>query len=481
MKKSITLACMCVLMITSSCSKFDDSQIWESLKKHEERIALLETLCNKLNTNVSSLQSIVAALQNNDYVTNVSPIMEGNNNIGYTVSFAKKGSITIYHGKNGLSPVVGIKQDKDGIYYWTINGEWLLNESNNKIKANGTDGLNGLNGKDGVTPKFKIEEDYWFISYNNGRNWEKLGKAIGNNGQDGASGVWDDNIFSEVTQDEKYVYFHLSDGNIITLTKHDPLNIQFEDLTVKAICCRQWDTNKDGELSYAEAAEVTSLAGFQGNTNIVAFTELQYFPGITELGGFEGCESLWKITLPENIIKINPSAFEKCSSLTSNIVIPDKVTSIGYYAFTDCSNLESVNIPGRSNDLEVGPQNAFLRCSGKLNINCNIPDYYFMDNSFTEIFIGDNATKIGEEAFNGSDNCVITLGENINDIGSGAFKNCDNLILYIKATTPPTIPFRGLFLSSEYITIYVPSSSVQNYKTGAWQQYVDYIKPYNFN
>ena len=39
-------------------------------------------------------------------------------------------------------------------------------------------------------------------------------------------------------------------------------NISFADANVKAICVRSttgWDTNGDGELSYAEAAAVTSL------------------------------------------------------------------------------------------------------------------------------------------------------------------------------------------------------------------------------
>ena len=36
-------------------------------------------------------------------------------------------------------------------------------------------------------------------------------------------------------------------------------NITFADANVKALCVTNWDTNKDGELSYEEAAAVTSL------------------------------------------------------------------------------------------------------------------------------------------------------------------------------------------------------------------------------
>lgn len=54
--------------------------------------------------------------------------------------------------------------------------------------ADGKDGSNGENGKDGITPSFKIENDYWFVSYDNGNNWTELGKARGEDGQDGADG-----------------------------------------------------------------------------------------------------------------------------------------------------------------------------------------------------------------------------------------------------------------------------------------------------
>lgn len=59
-----------------ACAKFDDSEIWNKLDDHEERIKTLETLCTQMNTNIGALQTIVAALQKNDYVTNVVAIME---------------------------------------------------------------------------------------------------------------------------------------------------------------------------------------------------------------------------------------------------------------------------------------------------------------------------------------------------------------------------------------------------------------------
>lgn len=42
-----------------------------------------------------------------------------------------------------MTPVISkCKKDIDGIYYWTVNGDWLIVDGN-KVKAVGTDGANG--------------------------------------------------------------------------------------------------------------------------------------------------------------------------------------------------------------------------------------------------------------------------------------------------------------------------------------------------
>ena len=61
----------------------------------------LQRLCNETNTNLSALQTIVTALQNNDYITSVDPLTENGKVVGYTIKFAKSNPIVIYNGKNG--------------------------------------------------------------------------------------------------------------------------------------------------------------------------------------------------------------------------------------------------------------------------------------------------------------------------------------------------------------------------------------------
>lgn len=183
------------------CSKYDDLRNdMDDLKK---RVESLEKICNLMNSNISSLQSIVSALQSKDYVTSVSPLVSGGKTIGYIIKFDKSGTITIYDGKDGATPVISVKTDTDGKYYWTLDGEWLKDEQGNKISATGAD------GEPGITPQFKIENGYWYVSYDIAHTkWTILGKATGENG---------DSMFNSVTQDKDNVYFQLATGETITI------------------------------------------------------------------------------------------------------------------------------------------------------------------------------------------------------------------------------------------------------------------------
>lgn len=294
------LFCLMAMVAIVGCTEaYDDTDIRTEINDLKGRVTALEKMCKEMNTNIASLQTIVGALQTNDYITNVSPIVQNGKTIGYTISFAKAQPITIYHGTDGKDgqdgqdgadgedgkdssyvPQIGVKQDVDGIYYWTLDGEWLLDENGNKVKAVGTDGKDGENGKDGVdgedgkdgengqdgkdgiTPQLKIENDYWYISYDNGQTWTMLGKATGEDGQDGADGKDGESFFQSVTQDEHNVYFTLADGTVITVPKGTSLNITFaeSDLVVMS-------PNSTREISYTVTSatetvtvEVTSSA-----------------------------------------------------------------------------------------------------------------------------------------------------------------------------------------------------------------------------
>ena len=106
-----------VLAMAVSCTEpYDDTQIRTDIEDLKERVTALEELCREMNTNISSMQAILTALQNNDYITSVTPITEGGVVIGYTIYFTKGDPITIYHGQDGKDGENG-KDGADGKDY----------------------------------------------------------------------------------------------------------------------------------------------------------------------------------------------------------------------------------------------------------------------------------------------------------------------------------------------------------------------------
>lgn len=223
-----------------------------------------------MNSNIEALRALIEAMEGGNYITKVEPIEENGVVVGYTISFAEGDPITIYHGKDGedgkdgangtgggAAPQIGIKQDTDGAYYWTLDGEWLLDDNGNKVKAVGEDGADGKDGEDGITPELKIENDYWYISYDNGASWTELGKAKGEDGQDGQGGQGGQggsSLFKSVTQDDNYVYFTLSDNSVITIAKSVELSIEFDLSAVGEVTI-----NTEVEVPFAVASASESV------------------------------------------------------------------------------------------------------------------------------------------------------------------------------------------------------------------------------
>ena len=157
--------------------------------------------------------------------------------------------------------------------------------------------------------------------------------------------------------------------------------IVFEDPTVEAVCVGLWDTNGDGKLSQAEAAEVTDFgAPFKLNKKIVKFNELQYFTGLTEIPeqAFYACEKLESVVLPASVKVIGTGAFSQCA--LSGINLPEGLTEIGVTAFSGCKSLGNVVFPA---SLKTLGQDAFSGCA-----------------AFTSLEIPAGLTEIGRLAFN---------------------------------------------------------------------------------
>ena len=218
--------------------------------------------------------------------------------------------------------------------------------------------------------------------------------------------------------------------------------ITFADANVKAICVANWDTNGDGELSYAEAAAVTELGEvFKNKYNITSFDELQFFTGLTEIGAnaFRYCSGLLSVAIPSSVTSIKTYAFGS-SGLTA-IAIPNSVTTIEQYAFYSCYGLHSVEIGSAVTSLTY---RSFIYCSGIENItvaednvkfdsrdNCNA----IIETATDKLIYGCKNTvipysvpSINESAFVGSGIVSVEIPSWVTAIGSDVFGNCRSLV-----------------------------------------------------
>ena len=274
------------------------------------------------------------------------------------------------------------------------------------------------------------------------------------------------------------------------------------------------------------------------NGELVAFaraglTEYAIPYSVTTIGGyaFTGCTSLTSITIPDSVTEIGYSVFEYCDSLTS-ITIPDSVTTIGSRAFYGCTSLTSVTI---GNGVTSIGSSAFSGCTGELIVNCNIPSatypdggafyeadftkvtisnsvttigsYAFRDctsltsltipdsvteigacvfhrcTSLTSVTIPDSITEIGDSAFRDCTSLTsLTIGNGVISIGSWAFDDCTSLMeVYCKPITPPMGGYLMFDNNASGRKIYVPTESVEAYKSASyWWDYSGKIFGYNF-
>lgn len=299
----------------SSCGDdYDDSELRGDIENLEGRITALEEWQKSVNTDIRSLQSLVAALEDKDYVTAVTPLEDGT---GYVISFLKSGNVTIKHGErgeqgekgeDGTTPVISMKLDTDGKYYWTVNGEWLL-DNGNKIPVTGEKGDKGETGSNGLTPYIGDNGNWWIGTTDIGV------KAQG------------DAIFAkdgiDYTSDPDNVIFTLADGTKVTLPRTSALTVGFDSyetfmltLTTNVIDIILPETLKEEDYT-ALVAEVKSEAGVGMDIQTraasspwqVEVTKPTFINGkyqnnakvtVTATGANNGDKAILKITLIDN-------------------------------------------------------------------------------------------------------------------------------------------------------------------------------------
>lgn len=180
--------------------------------------------------------------------------------------------------------------------------------------------------------------------------------------------------------------------------------------------------------------------------------------------------------MPNSITYIGARAFWRCTSLTS-FTIPDSVTQIGEWLLKGCTSLSTVYI-GKS--LTEISRQTFYGCSSLKSLVIPstvkaIGDSAFSGSAIISIDLPSSITSIVYFAFQDCEHLrTVTINSTNIRIGEKAFAGCKELEeVYCYANSVPGLG-SNVFLNS-YInlsTLYVPETSVENYKAaGQWKEF----------
>lgn len=211
---SLGLALSCL-----ACSKYDDSALYDRLAKLEQRVGAIEEKVKVANEDIKTLKDLVSASTQGKTITEVKKTDEG-----YDLIFSDKQVISIKHGRNGAdghSPKISVAQE-NGVYYWQLDGQWLLDAQNKKVRVSGEtgpvgpQGPQGVAGQDGKTPKLRINAGKWEVSYDNS-TWTAVtvvsGATPGNTTVEGL------NLFKKIEEKGNEIIITLTSGSVIKLNK----------------------------------------------------------------------------------------------------------------------------------------------------------------------------------------------------------------------------------------------------------------------
>ncbi|MBD5180344.1 MAG: leucine-rich repeat protein [Bacteroidales bacterium] len=178
---------------------------------------------------------------------------------------------------------------------------------------------------------------------------------------------------------------------------------------------------------------------------------------------FDGTNNIESIDFGSDVRSTIPFFFRSTKNV-KKIVIPDNVEGIGNDTFVGMSDLEEVTLGKGIKHIWFA---AFGRCIKLKTVNyncedCIVPDHYH--NSYYFPF-GENTTNLS----------VLNIGSDVKNIPSVLFSSVTSFeVIKISAKIPPTCDHTNNFNTrvKQKATLYVPSASLQAYKTDAvWGQF----------
>jgi len=192
----------------SACTNLVQAELDET----HARLEALQKEAGSVNRELTSLNQILVELDDGHTVNAVSPV-EG---VGYDLSFKDGKVVRITFGKDGTDGRVlplGVKEE-EGVYYWTVDGEFLLDAAGNKVRAGARQGV------DGIVPQFKVEDGSWWVSADGGVTFEPVASCAEMEGF---------TVFRTVDalSDPEKVLLTLQDGSSLELPRYVPVYLSF--------------------------------------------------------------------------------------------------------------------------------------------------------------------------------------------------------------------------------------------------------------
>lgn len=296
-----TLCSLALCLASCAPAAYDDNAVVDRLDEMAQRIEELEKQYGKAQEDIEALHTLIGVLQSRDYITSVTPILEGEEIVGYTITFANSDPITINtcgckEGEEGEDCIiVGIVENETEVIITLSDGSTITIPKGSAPTPTPTDYCEKL-------------EDVEFMRYCY-ENFDING----------------DKILSE------------SEANAIRTVNIDSKQSIY---SVKGI---EYFVNLESFQAYnATALRTLDLSK---NTNLRTIKEQALYK----------CSGLESVILPSTIETIEGDAFHDCTKLAS-INIPDGVKSIGSYAFAGDLLLTEIALP---QSIETIGKNAF--------------------------------------------------------------------------------------------------------------------------
>lgn len=470
MKRNSLFGCiLAVTLCLIGCSKYDDSELKNSIDNVEDRLELLEAWQLTVEDELDALQTITDALDANDYVTDIVAVYIDEELVGYEVTFADYGTIKVPNGINEDDSIFmedGVDNSNDSYVILTLtDGTTITLPKTNLITIGFTQYEDVIidpfhYGLDLVLPATLKESDYTAIVAEVNIAGVTL-TSVATKSDEYVSiitptftgGVYDQNARIDLILAQESglldmsgvlsVRLICSDGqekrSTVTFTIKNP-NIESTAGDLEELMAEKYEDKVDliptlivtGELNSDDFAQFRSMSSLStldlsGSTVVGPIYTARYYDdtaGYTydtqegdalPIWAFESA-NIKSVTLPDGLTTIGNSAFYNCVNLTT-VSIPEGVTTIGNYAFQSCSALKSIDIPASVTTLG---DSAFLV------YDFTSYNYYSVLESVT-FGAGSKLEYIGAYAFAGTNIKSIDIPASVETVGMSVFSMCTSL------------------------------------------------------